>query len=255
VRFGGLREGVVVAWIYLAYEVIRGQATGSAPVAYRNARSLVGIERFLGIDIEQPFQQLFVHVHWFMAVLSVWYGIVYFVAPFVTLVILYRRAPARYLQMRNALFVMLGLAVVACWAVPMTPPRLMPSSYGFQSTSATSLSLERSVRSALGGNVAPTKSNFDQYGNAYAALPSVHVASALWVATAFWPLVRRRRRPLLGLYPASMVFCVLITANHWILDALGSCALLAAAMAISRVLFASAWRDAARSAPTVLTPP
>jgi hypothetical protein len=246
-RFGGLREGVAVAWIYIAYEIVRGQATGSARLAYRNARQLVSIERSLGINFEQPFQQLFVHVDWLMAVLGVWYGIVYFVAPFATLVVLYRKAPARYLQMRNALFVMLALAVVSCWVIPMMPPRLMPLSYRFESTSATSLSLERSVRSALGGRVAPTKSNFDQFGNSYAALPSFHVASALWVAAAFWPLVRRRgRRMLLALYPASMVFCVLVTANHWMLDAAASCALLAASIAIARRISPAPGRRFAR---------
>ena len=37
-----------------------------------------------------------------------------------------------------------------------------------------------------------------------------------------WPLARRRwLRALLVAYPASILVCVTVTANHWLLDAAG----------------------------------
>jgi membrane-associated phospholipid phosphatase len=50
---------------------------------------------------------------------------------------------------------------------------------------------------------------------------------------------------LLALYPVSIAFCIVVTANHWILDAAGGLAVLAlgyaGALAIERAL---AWRRA-----------
>src|SRR5438105_969304 len=65
-RFGGLMEGVALAWAYLVYERLRGQATGSTSTAFAHAHQIVGVERFVGIDVEHDVQQLFVQVGWFM---------------------------------------------------------------------------------------------------------------------------------------------------------------------------------------------
>ena len=57
--------------------------------------------------------------------------------------------------------------------------------------------------------------------NPYAAVPSMHVAFALMIA---WPLARLarhrdRRASLWLLYPLVMTFVIVVTANHFIVDA------------------------------------
>ncbi len=56
--------------------------------------------------------------------------------------------------------------------------------------------------------------------NPYAAVPSMHVAFALMIA---WPLARLARRRVLGLlwllYPLLITFVIVVTANHFIVDA------------------------------------
>ena len=58
--------------------------------------------------------------------------------------------------------------------------------------------------------------------NPYAAVPSMHVAFALMIG---WPLARARAqhrvvRVLWLLYPFLMTFVIVVTANHFIVDAL-----------------------------------
>ena len=230
-RFGGLIEGVALGWMYLVYERLRGQATGTPSVALLHARQVIAVERFFGIYFEREVQQLFVHVSWFMTALSLWYGVVYFVVPVVALVVLYRHAPERYLRWRNTLLMMFALALVVYWLYPLAPPRLMPTRYGFVQTKGNQLDVASPVRTFLGATSSPTKANVDQYGNAFAALPSFHFASALWVVGALWTLVGRRWRVLLACYPLMMLLCIIATANHWLLDGAGSCVVVALAFA------------------------
>ena len=96
----------------------------------------------------------------------------------------------------------------------------------------------------------PTQAALDQYGNPYAAMPSFHVGWSTWCLLALWPVLRRRwLHALLALYVAGVVFCITVTANHWLLDAPGGWAVLAlgwlGAVAIERS--GIAWRRRVRS--------
>jgi membrane-associated phospholipid phosphatase len=91
--------------------------------------------------------------------------------------------------------------------------------------------------------------------NPYAAVPSMHVAFALMVAIPAIMLVRHRAlKALWGAYPALVSFVVVVTANHfWIDAALGvmvaGASAYAASAAFARVRPESwAWRSAEASA-------
>jgi membrane-associated phospholipid phosphatase len=57
--------------------------------------------------------------------------------------------------------------------------------------------------------------------NPYAAVPSMHVAFALMIGWPLARLVRRRAVKLLWIvYPFLMTFVIVVTANHFIVDAL-----------------------------------
>jgi membrane-associated phospholipid phosphatase len=75
------------------------------------------------------------------------------------------------------------------------------------------------------------------YGNLFAAMPSLHVGWSTWSAFALWPLARKTWvKVLLVLYPITIFFCIVVTANHWILDAVGGWIVLAAGYAVARLL-------------------
>jgi hypothetical protein len=228
IRHGWIVELLAGVGVYFVYDWLRDRATGSGVDALRHARQVVDAEKFLGLYHEHSIQQAFISVDWFMSFWNIWYGTIHFVVPFVVLVSLYRRAPARYVRWRNTLLIMLGVALLAFWAYPLMPPRLMPAHYGFVDTAAAFFNFGPQVRVHLGPDGQPSVSAIAQYGNLFAAMPSLHVGWSTWSLLAVWPLLRRTwARVLWVLYPVSIFFCIVVTANHWILDAVGGWVVLA----------------------------
>jgi membrane-associated phospholipid phosphatase len=70
--------------------------------------------------------------------------------------------------------------------------------------------------------------------NQYAAMPSLHCGWSTWCAIAFFVCFRKRWWRWLGvLYPLSTIFCILVTANHYWIDAVGGWAVLLAGWLIA----------------------
>jgi membrane-associated phospholipid phosphatase len=160
--------------------------------------------------------------------------------PLLTLVVLYRCLPARYVRWRNTLVIMFGIAVLTFWLYPLMPPRLMPEHYGFVDTAAEFFNVGPQVRITFDATGEPTREALEQFGNLFAAMPSFHVGWSTWSVLALWPLARRWwvRAALVG-YPLSILFCITVTANHWLLDAVGGWLVLAlgyaGALAVERL--------------------
>ena len=58
--------------------------------------------------------------------------------------------------------------------------------------------------------------------NQYAAMPSVHIAWSTWCALALVPRMKTLPRKILAAaYPVSTLIVIVITANHYLIDALG----------------------------------
>ena len=227
VRFGWVAELLAMIGVYLTYDVLRDHVAGPTHVAFQHAKQLVAAERWLGIYWERGIQQAFLNVDWFIAFWNIFYGTVHFVIPAVVLVWLYRKAPARYARWRTTLVLMFGLAILSFWLYPLMPPRVMPGRYGFVDTAAEYYNFGPQVRVKF-SHGAPNHESVEQFGNLYAAMPSFHIGWSTWAVLAVWPLVRRRwARAVLVAYALAMLFCITVTANHWLLDAAGGWAVLA----------------------------
>ena len=91
------------------------------------------------------------------------------------------------------------------------PPRLLAHHFGFVDT------LDKY----------PTFWSFNsgamkKISNQYAAMPSVHCAWALWCACVLFPRVKSVwAKALAMLYPVMTVTVIVVTANHYFLDAVG----------------------------------
>jgi membrane-associated phospholipid phosphatase len=254
-RFGWIGEVVAMILLYRLYDFGRAQAAGTTADSFANARDIVAAERFLGIYWERSIQQAFLDVDWFMAFWNIYYGTVHFVLPVVTLVWLYRKVPARYVRWRNTLVLMWAIAVVTFFAYPLMPPRLMPERYDFVDTAAEYFNFGPQVKVEFGAGGQPTERALAQYGNPFAAMPSFHVGWSTWCLLALWPLIRRRWvRAVLVAYVAGVIFCITVTANHWLLDVVGGWIVLglgyAGAVWIDRV--GASWR--ARTAGAQVAP-
>jgi hypothetical protein len=230
----GLVQIVALLWIYAIYDRARTRVTGSATVAVAHAKQIASTERVLGLNIEHAIQQAALHVPWLAAVCNVAYGTMHLVVPPLVLVVLYRRSPQRYRHWRNIFLVMLGMALLCFWLYPLAPPRLVPSSSHLVDTSATTFSVDHTpVARWIGSTSNSASPGWVGATNPFAAMPSLHVAWAAWASLAILPVLRRRgSRVVAASYPAVIALAVVVTANHWILDAAGGAALVAVAAGV-----------------------
>jgi hypothetical protein len=228
---GWWREVIVVVAFYLVYSLIRNRY-GSAAVgpdeAFANTQRVIGIEQHLGLFHEQAVQSWFAGWHAFIVFWNTFYGTLHFVVPIATLVFVLVRWPSDYRLVRNTLAFTTAFALVGFSLFPVMPPRLLcdctfgagagAAHFGFIDTMVTD-----------GGLWSFGSSGVSAVSNQYAAMPSLHVAWALWCALALVPRLRPRSlRWLAGVYPALTLFAVLVTGNHFFLDALGGAAVVAA---------------------------
>jgi PAP2 superfamily len=243
VRLGWVLEIIGVRALTTAYDWARDQLVGSERDAFRNAKQVIRAERLLGIYHEETIQEWFLPHRWFISFWNIFYGSVHFVMPVVALVWLYIKAPARYLRWRNTLFVMLALGLLGFWLYPLMPPRLLPATYGFVDTRLEYFGLGEASRDTSADNL-------------YAAMPSLHIGWATWIALALWPLVRRPwAKALLVAYPAAQLFCTVVTANHFVLDAVGGWAVLGVAFLVASAPSELRRRRSARTGPPPVAEP
>ena len=236
------RELLYVGVFYLLYSGTRnlfGSAGGGSTThALHNAERVIRIEQWLGIFREQEIQSWFVGWPWFLRLWNIYYGTLHFIVPVVVLVLLFRRWPAAYRLWRNTLAFTTGLALIGFSLFPLMPPRLLCDClYG--GGAATDRGFVDTV-DRYGGLWSFDSGTVKSISNQYAAMPSLHVAWSLWCALALIPRLRHRwTKVLVGLYPVATVFAIVVTANHFLLDALGGVAVLALGYLLARLVTGS----------------
>jgi len=237
------REVVYIASFYAVYSLVRntqGSATVSAAHAMRNALRVIRLEQLLGVYHEQAVQQAFLGNRLFVGFWNFFYGSFHFVVTAFALVLLFRKFPERYRRYRNTLAFTTGLALVGFATFPLMPPRLLPQSYGFVDTLARYGTLWSFDSGAM-----------HKISNQYAAMPSLHFAWSTWSALALVPALRRPwAKALAGVYPLLTLFAIVVTANHYVLDAAGGVAVLAVGALAGFPLAARVERRSLAAAPS-----
>ncbi len=209
-RRRGWVEAAAILVAYEAFESVRARVQGRPAPSFHHAAQVIHWERLIGIYQEPGIQHWFLPHHLIIEMWDIWYGTMHFVVPPVALVVLYRRCPPRYRRWRNALISLTLLSLVVFWLWPLAPPRLLPAGAHFVDT----------AKKIGGMGVADKGSLADN--NAYAAMPSLHIAWSSWCAVALFPVQRRWwARTLIVLYPLVTLIAVVVTANHFILDGVG----------------------------------
>ncbi len=222
-RRAWLLEAAVMGLLYWLYESSRGWVAGTTRAALANAKGIVDAEKWLGIYWERSIQHAFLNAEWFITFWNWWYGTVHFLIPAGVLVLLYRKMPARYVRWRNTLLAMWAIGVLTFWLYPLMPPRLMESAHIVDTAVPTRFTnFGPHPELEFRPNGLPTKATLDQYSNPYAAMPSFHVGWSTFSALALWPLLRRRWvKGLVIAYLGTVIFCIVVTGNHWLLDVPG----------------------------------
>ncbi|MEH0108416.1 phosphatase PAP2 family protein [Tersicoccus sp. MR15.9] len=193
--------------------------------ATANARALQSAERVLGVGVE-PAVNHWLAGHSFLGQAAVLYYRLYYLPVLGVLGWVVFRRGALYPRIRWALIVTALVALLVFWAWPVSPPR-------FAMPGIVDVVAEHDV----GGNRASRDLGNGQ--NHFSAFPSLHVAWSVLAAWVAWSALGARRPRLAilpWLFPIGMVAVVIGTGNHYLLDVLGSAALVAVAIATASVL-------------------
>jgi hypothetical protein len=230
-----LRDGHFLYWwveilaivaFYLVYSAIRNSVNQNAGVAFDHARDLIEWQRALGIYHEETLQEWALHFRPLVIAMNYVYGSLHFVVTAGVGIYLFRKWPDDYPRWRNTLAITTSIALIGFFSWPLMPPRLLPESYGFVDT----LAKYPTLWSFSSGQVA-------KLSNQYAAMPSVHCAWALFCACALVPRVRHTwAKVLAALYPVLTVVAIVLTGNHYWLDAVGGFAILGVGYVGARLL-------------------
>jgi hypothetical protein len=190
---------------YMAYSLVRVAIRAGRPAAFAHAAQLWRAERCLHLDVE-PYLNHLAAAHTAIAELAgYYYGLLHFLVTPLALALLYLRRPAAFPRLRSGLVLSTAAANVVFWAWPVAPPR-------FSVPGMTDVLVTRDILGAASPH-GPTG-----LVNLYAAMPSLHVAWAVWCAVAAVIATRGRWRHLAWFYPAATALVVLASANHFVLD-------------------------------------
>jgi hypothetical protein len=223
-----LRDGHVLYWwgevlailgFYLVYSAIRN-ANGSRPSgAFKHAKDIISLEHHLGIFHEATIQEWALHFKPLIITANYLYGSLHFVVTIAVGIWLYRRFSDDYPRFRNTLAVTTALALIGFSLFPLMPPRLLHLE-GMHIGFVDTLQKYPTIWSFDSGPAA-------RVSNQYAAMPSVHIAWATWCALAMVPRLKSAGAKILAAsYPFVTLVVIVITANHYVIDAVGGLVIL-----------------------------
>jgi membrane-associated phospholipid phosphatase len=197
-----------IFWTYNAgYEISRGFADGARDEAFVNARRVIAAQRDLGIFWELDVQRWAMDAPGIVLDVANWtYFNCQFSISFGLMVWIYLRRNHAFYFVRNTILFADFIGLTGYLTVPTAPPRMFPE-LGFVDT------LDQIAVNHDTGFIAAL-------ANPYAAMPSLHTAYALILGTAAvlvcrsWPA-----RIAWSLYPGLVLFSIVATGNHFLLDA------------------------------------
>jgi hypothetical protein len=228
VWWGALRELALIGLLYVAYSGVRLLADTQVAAAVGRAGDLLRVERLLGLDVEGSLNQLVAQSTWVGVTMSYWYSSLHYVVTPAVLAWLFWRHRDAYPRVRNALVLASAVALLGYLLVPMAPPRLMADGYVDV--------LAQTAQYGWWSDHASAPVGLDGLTNEFAAMPSLHVGWAIWVAWAVAARTGRWGRALAISYAVGTAAVVIGTGNHWLLDAVAGAALMWAAIALTGLL-------------------
>lgn len=231
------REIVIALGFYLAYSQVRntfGAGPESRAIAFRHARGVIKVERALGLWFEPRLQDWYLSLpgNGLIRGWNIFYGTAHFFVTIGLLVAVFVWAPDRYRFLRTMLAGTTAVALIGFATYTLMPPRLLDDSSHFGACAGIGPGCHQyglvDTIERWGGIWKFGDGGMALVSNQYAAMPSLHFGWSTWCAIALVVVVGRGRlRWLAFLYPALTLFCILVTANHFWLDAFfGAVALL-----------------------------
>jgi len=215
-KFG--RELLAMTILFTVYKFGRVVHTSDVDLAYSNAQRIWDFERWSHLPNELDAQQAMLPFKGIVEFANTYYAFVHIPATAAFLIWMYIRRPELYPAVRRAIIAMTAIALIGHICFPLAPPRMLPN-YGFVDTAAL-----------YGPNVYGNHGEAENFINQYAAMPSLHVGWAMLVAAGLIASFRTRWRWLFLLHPTITAMAVVGTANHYWIDGIIACFVLALAV-------------------------
>ena len=184
------------------YSAIRnqfGSALGDSVrgASFRNA-NLIDIEQAMGLYVEEWIHNTFLPWDWFIVFWNVFYGTFHFAVTIGAMVLLFARHPERYTFMRSTLAATTGVALVAC----VLPTDAAPTARQLLKFGACEDGFDYTDTLVDPGDLWSFESGtMETISNQYAAMPSLHIAWAIWCTVALYPVLHRRWAGPVVAYP------------------------------------------------------
>jgi PAP2 superfamily protein len=191
--------------------------------AIPRARWIWHAERLTHLPSEAAVQQVFLPHPLLVQTFNLYYLGLHFPVLIACLIWLFARHRQHYPRIRTTIVIFTAVSLLIQF-LPVAPPRMLPGDH----------MVDTAAR--YGQSVYGTGFDADQLS----AMPSVHVGWAIIVALAVIAVCRSRWRWLALGYPVLTTLVVVVTANHFWLDAIAAAALLGLVL-LAQVSFA-AWR-------------
>ncbi|HEX3426722.1 MAG TPA: phosphatase PAP2 family protein [Acidimicrobiales bacterium] len=218
-------ELLVVAWLCVLYDSISNDAPLRLQAALAHARSILHVEAILHLHPELALNHWAARHAGIALQLSDFYDIAHFVVTLGLVAVLWFWFPRIYPPLRNTLVLINVIGFVVFWLYPLAPPRMLPSA-GFVDLVAVTHAWGSWRVGALASQA-----------NELAAMPSLHIAWAVWSALAAWRILKGRWwRGVVFTYPGMTAIAVMATANHYFLDVVAGVATIAAAYWLAKML-------------------
>ncbi len=179
---GHLREVALLASLYAAYSLTRSVGAQDFGSARHRADDVLRLEGAVHLDVESQLNAAVTDLAWLAVPMDYWYALLHYVVTPAALGWLYFRQRSRYTRCRNAIVISSVLGLLGYLCFPTAPPRLMGEPY-----------LDTLARYAHMGwwtEHASAPSGLGEFTNELAAMPSLHVGWAVWVAWALHGHVR-----------------------------------------------------------------
>jgi hypothetical protein len=206
---------------YYLYREARNLVPNQPSIAHRHGRSVQWLQDQLHLNFELSVNHFVDHNEWLAQAMDYYYATLHFIVTIAVLVWLFIARPRVYRGLRTALFATTLIGLAGFFLYPLAPPRLLPQ-YGYVDT----LAKYHTWGSLADPNVA-------EHTNQFAAMPSLHIAWAVWCAICLFYCVRTTWvRAVALVYPVATLMVIVGTANHFIIDAAGGLAVVAAGFAV-----------------------
>jgi hypothetical protein len=216
-------EVALIAGTLPLYYLVRGLTHAQVDDAVGRGVDIVNLEKSLGIFWEVHLQSWVISYQWLVTILNGFYLFGHLPVIGAIALWLYFWHRPQYLLMRNAFLVSGAIALIFFVSLPTAPPRLLPHDLGFGFVD-TVVNQYHQGRPLTPG----------WFVNEYAAFPSMHIGWNLLVGIAIWLASRNFFvRAFAVLMPLAMASDIILTANHYIIDAVAGAAVMLLGLGIA----------------------